>query len=52
MLKRDWGEYLKNSYPELFPSIKLEVGNKMKPKPHIHIDSYTDGAKLMDESSF
>ena len=29
MLKRDWGEYLRTSYPELFPSTRHEVLGKI-----------------------
>ena len=54
MLKRDWGEFLRNSYPELFHSQARNdasdlIANKIL---NIKAETHNNNVKLIDESSF
>ncbi len=54
MLKRDWGEFLRNSYPELFQSqARNDASDLISNKTlNIKTETHSNNVKLIDESSF
>lgn len=54
MLKRDWGEFLRNSYPELFHSQIRNDDSDLIVKKTLNVrpETHNNNVKLIDESTF
>jgi hypothetical protein len=54
MLKRDWGEFLRYSYPELFHSHSRNDASDLIANKTLNIraENYCNNIKVIDESSF